>query len=757
MKKYQLKYFISCETATSYPDMVTTIGLHLGLEPSSRLSKAIVRHLEQCGPCLIVLDNFETPWEPMKSRGEVEDLLCLLTAITSLALLVTMRGAERPGKVKWNRPFLRPFEPLSLLPRGKYLLNLPLAVSLMANVASVEGYSNTLARWETENTALLSDGNDKRSNLEKFISFSINSPRISSSPYAKHLISLLSLLPDGITPEDMMAAKVPLPDVRQCQSVLVGTSLAYIDVKGRLKALSPVREYVRRSYPPSAALGNSPLLRKVPRLIEETDSATLRWKYRCRILRNPYYDLMSDPDSWIEEGIQYFEAGSAPIREAVDFYNAVAHHYIAQRYWNISKATEFNKHAFTLAQQADNIDLQLVALETEQYIANPSANPDCCCSKGNPHWIIKVVHKARSMAGLRSTCYWGHSWCEGEAWAHFWMGNLGRAAELCMQAEESLMPGLGGSDQYLGILDLRGNILWLKSEYLEAHQVFTQMVQKTSPTRSAGYHALALCGMVEMEILMEGETADVLSNLNAAKTVYMSADSPRIVWCSVLAAKNNLMHGDTEIARVSFLECLSKSRGILPAVVQDCLAALADPGHKMYGTMDTFRWAVVYFAFTQKDDKPADRLEALRRLADVHIMMGDDDTALHLFQAALKGGTIMGIHRLRAECMVGIGDIVLRSRDTMQAMDMWEAAHPLFVRSSRRKDAALVKQRLQKLSQSIRDGANETLTTPATVVFPSSLERPETLSAPGTSPSLQTDTDEGPGTSPDEQKEPLTL
>jgi hypothetical protein len=360
----------------------------------------------------------------------------------------------------------------------------------------------------------------------------------------------------------------------------------------------------------------------------------------------------------------------------------------------MSKATEFNKWAFNLAQQANDIDLQVTALETEQYLALKSKNP---------HWIIEVVHKARSITGLRSTWHWEHSCLVDEAWAHLWMGNLRRALELCMQAEELLMAGgMGGSDRYLGILDLQANILWLNSEYLEAHQVFAQMAQKTSPTRSPMYHAHALCGMVEMDILMEGETADVLSNLNAAEAVYTSVDSGRIVSCSVLVAKINLMRGDTEIARVALLGCISKSRGIFPDIVRDSLAALADPRHRMHGPMDSFRWAVVYFASTQKDSMPADRLEALRRLADVHTMMGDDETALHLFQTALKGGTSMGIHRLRAECMVGIGDIMLRRRDSMQAMDMWKAAHPLFVRSSGRKDAALVKQRLQKLTHQTR-------------------------------------------------------
>jgi hypothetical protein len=302
-----------------------------------------------------------------------------------------MRGAERPRNVKWDRPFLPPLEPLDLSASRQIFVevadepgrgedsalndlldlsgSLPLAVSLMANIASFEGYTSTLARWQIENTALLSAGYDKRSNLEKSITHSLTSPRISSSPHAKNLISLLSLLPDGIRPEDILAGRVPIPGVRQCQSVLVGTSLAYRDVKGRLKLLSPVREHIRRVYPPSCFLsrpllvyfqdmleawkfkqqllsgtlaldlvghlgninelilecitgedksawthlghtiitlelfskrmlkGSTPLLQKLPPLIEATSDAALRWRSTSMILLDPpLHALVQDPD-----------------------------------------------------------------------------------------------------------------------------------------------------------------------------------------------------------------------------------------------------------------------------------------------------------------------------------------------------------------------------------------------------------------------------------------------------------------------------
>lgn len=112
----------------------------------------------------------------------------------------------------------------------------------------------------------------------------------------------------------------------------------------------------------------------------------------------------------------------------------------------------------------------------------------------------------------------------------------------------------------------------------------------------------------------------------------------------------------------------------------------------------------------------------------------------------------MDIHRLRAQCMVGIGDVMLRRGDAMQAEQMWEAAHPLFVRSSRTKDAASVKKRLEKLSQpkntpsyrAISEGGVDECTDclfkcdSAAVEAP--LERLEGLSAPTTSLSLQLQT-----------------
>ncbi|KAJ6550283.1 hypothetical protein B0H19DRAFT_1160736, partial [Mycena capillaripes] len=146
------------------------------------------------------------------------------------------------------------------------------------------------------------------------------------------------------------------------------------------------------------------------------------------------------------------------------------------------------------------------------------------------------------------------------------------------------------------------------------------------------------------------------------------------------------------------MECLSKSRALYPDLPGFCFAALGDPKHEMHGAADTFRWAVIDLAYTVKMKDRAATVHALRRLADLHVILDDEDTALNLFHTALHGGTAMGIHRHRAECMVGIGDIMVRRGELIQAKEMWTSAHPLFVRSSRMKDATTVDERLKNLS-----------------------------------------------------------
>ncbi|KAJ6572325.1 hypothetical protein B0H19DRAFT_1065281 [Mycena capillaripes] len=108
----QFRHFVACDTAANKVELAGLIGAHLGLKPGKDLTQPIMQHFSNRPPSLLILDNLETVWEPSESHHEIEEFLSLLSDFEHLALMVTMRGAERPAKVRWSRPFLPPLEPL---------------------------------------------------------------------------------------------------------------------------------------------------------------------------------------------------------------------------------------------------------------------------------------------------------------------------------------------------------------------------------------------------------------------------------------------------------------------------------------------------------------------------------------------------------------------------------------------------------------------------------------------------------------------
>ncbi|KAJ7178223.1 P-loop containing nucleoside triphosphate hydrolase protein, partial [Mycena filopes] len=265
----QYRFFIPCDRAGSKVEVAALIAAHLGLKPGRDMTWAVLQHLSQSPASLLVLDNLETLWEPVELREEIEEFLSLLTDITTLSLMVTLRGAERPSKVQWTRPFLLPLPPLAQdaaqrvfrdiaddghLPEDiNHVLeltdNVPLAICLLAHLVDLEGCSMVLSRWQTEKTSVISEGHNKRSNMELSISLSLSSPRTTSMPHAHDLLSLMAILPDGLSDAELQQVKFPLQNILGCKAALVRTALAYIDDRRRLKVLVPIREYMQKLFP----------------------------------------------------------------------------------------------------------------------------------------------------------------------------------------------------------------------------------------------------------------------------------------------------------------------------------------------------------------------------------------------------------------------------------------------------------------------------------------------------------------------------
>ncbi|KAJ6596307.1 P-loop containing nucleoside triphosphate hydrolase protein, partial [Mycena vulgaris] len=249
----QHRFFIACDSVSTKSELVALIGIHLGMKPDKDLTRDILRHLSSSPASLLILDNLETSWELLKSRRDIEGLLSLLADIQQVALI----------------PFLTPLEPLSQDAARQTFIdiaedihnssdidkvlslsgNMPLAIDLLSHMVDTEGCPSILDRWEAERTSLISEGHDRRSNLDLSISLSLSSPRMSLLAQAKDLLSLLSMLPDGLSDIELVESNLPIQDALGCKAVLLRTSLAY-DELGRVKTLVPIQEYMQTSCPP---------------------------------------------------------------------------------------------------------------------------------------------------------------------------------------------------------------------------------------------------------------------------------------------------------------------------------------------------------------------------------------------------------------------------------------------------------------------------------------------------------------------------
>ncbi|KAH9477868.1 hypothetical protein JR316_0010100 [Psilocybe cubensis] len=276
VRQYQEKrYFVSCEAASSVELLLNQLASSLRLaveELKVSLLEAILAHLRKTD-CLLVIDNFETAWDPLHTRSQVEGVLSDISALPTVTLLVTMRGSQQPAGTRWTNviPPLLPVDLESAISiftdishkNDKYAVDLvravdcvPLAVTLLANLAAVDGETTEAlwARWEAERTSMVENGQDRLSSLEASIRLSLNGPRMQKDPSASHLLSTLSLLPDGVSPATLLACENNLPEVQSVKkaiSTLRQNALIYEDANKDLRILSPIRLLMCARHPPS--------------------------------------------------------------------------------------------------------------------------------------------------------------------------------------------------------------------------------------------------------------------------------------------------------------------------------------------------------------------------------------------------------------------------------------------------------------------------------------------------------------------------
>jgi len=173
---------------------------------------------------LLLLDNFETPWNTTDGQKRVEEILLKLNQLSHVSILITMRGSHSPTiDVEWHSEII----PATDKDACRHICErinphwnsdsdiddlvdavgrMPFAVTLMASRGRESGCSakELLEEWTQLGTDMLSPDGSLESGMNKSISLSVDSNLVKSDPDALYLLATLSMLPAGTTRDNLV-------------------------------------------------------------------------------------------------------------------------------------------------------------------------------------------------------------------------------------------------------------------------------------------------------------------------------------------------------------------------------------------------------------------------------------------------------------------------------------------------------------------------------------------------------------------------
>ncbi|KAJ7724756.1 hypothetical protein B0H16DRAFT_1782753 [Mycena metata] len=553
------RFFVACDTASSRAELAGLIGGHLGMKPGKDLTQA-----------------------------------------------VTMRGAERPAKVRWTQPFLLPLRPLSQDAAQKMFIEIA-DDSLLAHVVDMEGCSHILSRWKTEKTSLISEGYDKKSNLELSISLSLSSPRIASMPHAQDLLALLSMLPDGLSDVEFKQAKFPIKDILNCRAALLRTALAYTDDSKRVKVLVPVREYMEKFFPPTDQM-IKPLFNHFHELVETYMTAFGKESAAFHRISSNYtniqnvlrYNLRSEHSDlgnaiYCTCDFNRFSKrsghGATPLLEDItSLLPSIDDHRLRvisiSELLPLSRTHSISHPEMLIAQGLDHLEhfddpkiksrfhSCLGFYYSEQIRDIPKAIEHCPTSL----FLAQVNGDYRGQCIVLNTLSWiewlGGNYTAGQVYAQemqklakisgdFFQEARGLYSEaLCCQdlgdyrycislfTKSRTFLGLCGMamahvDLNSHIMNSKADLYTCKSEYAEAHSIQSQILQEALEDHNIYRQGFALVNIVEIEVAMGSHKDEIQKKIDASKIIFERLGILRVLMAIECAQGDlNLREGD---------------------------------------------------------------------------------------------------------------------------------------------------------------------------------------------------------------------
>ncbi|KAJ7578914.1 hypothetical protein C8J56DRAFT_1110967 [Mycena floridula] len=218
-----------CEKASSPELLLDVLCTSLAIiKDTHNTIQDILDELEETSePIILLLDNFETPWNAPGARGEVEQILQDIAQFSHVALFITMRATVPPCEdIDWEEMRIQPLDPDSAyqlfvtidkrakeeVKLGKLLEMLgymALAVKLMARHAKNTGFTvgQLISNYEDTSTAMAmlgsAQGSDRQNSVSVSICMSLESSLVKNELNAALLLQIIAMLPSGTSPETL--------------------------------------------------------------------------------------------------------------------------------------------------------------------------------------------------------------------------------------------------------------------------------------------------------------------------------------------------------------------------------------------------------------------------------------------------------------------------------------------------------------------------------------------------------------------------
>ncbi|KAJ7746450.1 hypothetical protein DFH07DRAFT_962926 [Mycena maculata] len=434
---------------------------------------------------------------------------------------------------------------------------------------------------------------------------------------------------------------VDIPNILQCRSTLLRTSLAYLE-NGRLKALSPIREYIRRVHPPSHKLGEG--------LRQHWDNMLVLWKSHKELpsgsLVSRLRSNLGNIDSLTQVTLARELSGADRQRLmhsilSLDLFSqnilkgkSPLAQYVVSRIEASGDRGLRWKHTCSCLDLGDYYSLpptqaDVLIAQGIQYFTlenDPAAEADFYKVAARYHYLTGNLPKAlefhrRGMTAIENqnirdhltavnlkaeTCPTGigHSVSgkritRNQAAAHWAMKKMCNTSDLCKIGRDILVTyGHEGSSREVNVLDIEAGLKFEKSEYDDARNVFKAVVHMTELNRHPYFHCNVLLNLVKIDLVMGRDESDILRGLDSAKKA-----ATRIGWTQGMLFGERLMagvhlaRGEAATAQGMYILCFKSCQKayMIPGATQ-CLEMLGDITYGMCGLEETWHWTVTYLA-----------------------------------------------------------------------------------------------------------------------------------------------------------------